>query len=296
MLFVLVSLSTFSETVLGQFLVTVAASIVLAVFVASEGLGINQLYYQALVHVVPALACLYCRSRQDAAAARKRRNGDDWYWWACFFSFVEHLMYFVVFMCRNVFSETDLSTMTPNRALENEVSTLCTTVLLPMGVDVDVAQLTKDYGDLINSVAQTGGPGAETFGYDWSVMYNGQFFYFYQIAEGITHLSICIGALMYMSKYRDNFDASIFWLYEVGMIVEWIVYGPIYFWALTGAWIMSFSSTNPTLKFLSFIFMGMHHLGYIVDSWSCHEVARNWRATWKNSNSTKALANKEKAL
>ncbi|GMI18555.1 hypothetical protein TrLO_g8936 [Triparma laevis f. longispina] len=187
-------------------------------------------------------------------------------------------MYFLIFANRCIRSRNNLSKATPNRAIENEVGFLCNVFLTPLGVTTDKESLIEDYGNMVNSVAEFEGGGF----IDWSVMYNGRFFYYYQLFEGITHLFIIMGCITHLMgahgiwKNSQLREWSTFYFYECGILIEWIVYGPIYFWAITGAFLFSLSSPNFLVKAISFLFMMMHHWGYAVDSWSAIIVCRCW--------------------
>ena len=99
---------------------------------------------------------------------------------------------------------------------------------------------------------------------------NGELLFWFQIYEGIIHGLIIIGSLVHLFGIQGKIaEKTVFWCYEVGMILELVTYGPAYFWVITimlvGSFVpaavgMSFT-VGPSVRAMATIFCTHHHVG-----------------------------------
>eukprot|EP01043_Picozoa_sp_COSAG02_P068475 COSAG02_NODE_11387_length_1733_cov_8.089351_2_plen_163_part_00 len=118
---------------------------------------------------------------------------------------------------------------------------------------------------------------------------NGKLLFWFQIYEGTIHGMIIIGALLHLCKVRGKWvETAIFWLYEMGMVLELITYGPSYFLTITvmliGAffpWSLGITSVipGPSAQALAVVFCTHHHVGYCLDTWGTFQICQAWGLT-----------------
>eukprot|EP01047_Picozoa_sp_COSAG01_P106723 COSAG01_NODE_35803_length_526_cov_1.170960_1_plen_120_part_00 len=111
-------------------------TIILPAFFIGEYWDLNTATYQGVCHLVlgtVTLAWLRTCGQQDAETGAygtgeyvNNRRSTGQYWHACLWAFLQHTDYFIIFMCRNLLSESDPSDARPERAMENEIATLNT--------------------------------------------------------------------------------------------------------------------------------------------------------------------------
>lgn len=256
--------------------------------------GLDTCTYQGVAHLALAVLTLkwiQAYGTRDpvtgeagvGSAVNKQRNTNQ-YWHACLWALIQHLDYFIIFMCRNMLSTADPKEARPERAMENEVSTLNELFLEPLGFEQSAANLTAEFGSIISSWCGSTGTG--------QLFNNGELLFWYQIYEGTIHGLIIVGALVHLfglTQKNKYTELVVFWCYEVGMILELATYGPSYFWIISvmfvGAWCPSFAGLpivpGNAVKALATVFATHHHIGYCLDTWGCFQICKAWGLTPK---------------
>jgi len=207
---------------------------------------------------------------------------------------LEHIVYFLIFVSRQMHASAKAEELNMRRPLEQEFEMLVNSYVKPVWENVTVQELLDPYVasqktaiDAVSEIVLT----HNSYGSE---------FWWYQYFEGINHLIIVLGSVVVIfpgffaklfcvkgTPLKSRFLSSlVYWLYEYGMIAELIVYGPQYFWMLTNNfYVMAFnspiegglSSDAGKAGFAAAFFVClMHHTGYWVDTYSSWEVARAW--------------------
>lgn len=192
-------------------------------------------------------------------------------------------------------SEPNPDLAKPWRAMENEVASLNRLFLAPLGFSQDSESMTKQFsGILLEACANTG-----TTSY-----YSGKGLFWYQMYEGIIHGLIIFGGLVHVLGFKGRLANLTVWLcYELGMVLELITYGPIYFWVISlmcfGAFFPSALSLtfvpSSAVQFLALGFMTHHHIGYVLDTWGSYQILRVWGCTPGFAEDTKPATKKKKS-
>lgn len=238
-----------------------------------------------LSFTIPMALFFNCRAPHEDVESRTTRP----YLNAAKASFVEHLVYFGIFVNRQLTGENDVSKLDMRRPLETEFDMLVNSYVKPIFPTANSTTLLESYvtgqNHAINEVAD----------FVLADRKFGSEFWWYQMFEGINHGIICVGALLVIfaaKKHLQNKTMSkmILFSYEYAMIAELIVYGPQYFWMLSiNLFNMTFNSPygletseGQAIVLASFFIVVCHHLGYWVDTWASWEIAVAWGWTTEN--------------
>eukprot|EP00416_Gambierdiscus_australes_P026763 CAMPEP_0171081344 /NCGR_PEP_ID=MMETSP0766_2-20121228/16435_1 /TAXON_ID=439317 /ORGANISM="Gambierdiscus australes, Strain CAWD 149" /LENGTH=314 /DNA_ID=CAMNT_0011538639 /DNA_START=51 /DNA_END=995 /DNA_ORIENTATION=+ len=213
------------------------------------------------------------------------RRATSQYWHACLWAVFQHTDYSIIFMFRNFKSSGSPETASPVRAMENEVPTLNRLFLLPLGFTQDDASLTAEFGRILEEFAGVSGTSV--------LIANGSLIFWYQLYEGIIHIAITFGALVFLFRKCFRNDSKIpeffvFWFYEMGMLLELVTYGPSYFWTISAMFLGAFFPSlyiktalviGPSVKALATLFCLHHHVGYCLDTWGTYQIMQAWCLT-----------------
>ena len=175
---------------------------------------------QVLAHIFIALVCLPYRQNSveydnNASAQKRAYNVAGW------LQFLNHALYFYLFMLRNVYSAVDPRDARPERAMEHEIDNLNNALLRPLGITEDSSELLQDMNSSMSL-------------FDGTIIRNGEILYWYQIGEGTVHAMIIVGVLLH--AFKPTMRNSIFFFYEIGTVLEVVIYGPLYFWTISTLW------------------------------------------------------------
>lgn len=268
----------------------VLAIIVGVVFFVGEHFDMNTGLYQGVSHILLAAATLWwlstCGTRDVESGAYgtgkevNGRRGTRQYWHASLWALIQHTDYFVIFMFRNFLSETDPTNAKPERAMENEVHTLNVMFLQPLGFQQSSESMVQELGTIMKTFASAT---------DSSMFFqNGELLFWFQIYEGIIHFMIIVGSIVHLTGMQGKTaEAVVFWLYEMGMILELVTYGPAYFWLISVMWIGALwpgllgiaTLPGPSVQMMATIFATHHHVGYCLDTWGCFQITQAWGLT-----------------
>ncbi len=230
---------------------------------------------QVIAHIFIALVCLPYRQHsveyENDASPQKRAYNV-----AGYLQFLNHAVYFYLFMIRNVYSSVDPSDARPERAMEHEIDNLNNVVLRPMGIKEDSFELLQDMNSSMSL-------------FDGTIIRNGEVLYWYQIGEGTVHAMIILGVILHV--FKPTMRNSIFFFYEIGTVLEVIIYGPLYFWTISALWacvqipsmcaVTQFKTFG--VKFISTMLMSFHHTTYVIDSWSLLTIMKVWNGSSKRA-------------
>lgn len=247
---------------------------------------------------IPMWLFLTCKAPHEDVNSRTTRP----YVSAAKASFMEHLVYFLIFVNRQFTGESHVERLDMRRPLETEFDLLVNSYVVPIFPTANATTLLDTYvtaqNKAINSVADLC-LADRKFGSE---------FWWYQMFEGINHGIICIGSLIVLfaaTKHFKNHSISrlVLVLYEYAMIAELIVYGPQYFWMLSSNFLgVTFNSSygldtseGKAICLASFFIVLLHHLGYWVDTWASWEIAVAWGWTSRNPFKCNKLCSKRKA-
>merc|ERR1719453_1231135 len=190
-----------------------AVGIIAPIFAVGESYASETAVYQALTHGVLTATTLYWLKTSGTdpwgdgpAVQAKRETGQ--YWHACLWALIQHTDYFIIFMCRNLWSDPNPENAKPLRAMENEIATLNTMFLQPLGFAQDSISLTEEFSKIMQD--WSGSTGSAAFFDD------GKLLFWFQIYEGIIHGLIIVGALLHLFKVKgQRASRAIFWCYEM---------------------------------------------------------------------------------
>jgi len=262
--------------------------------VISEQPAFVALLFGHLAMALMALARMVMAGNNPEERAKYRLTKG--YWWACLFALVCHADYLTIFLFRQFKASThDPNAADPSRAMEMEVAALRDMFLVPFGVTESAESLTSQFSAILQGGSKDAmnDPNMNILvRTQAAMMTNGGFLYWYQIFEGTNHLQITLGTLVYLLRPAPSkmTDTAVFWLYELGQVLQLVMYGPSYFWAITymfmAAW---FPSTvgmtvvpGMAVKGLATVFCLHHHLGYVVDQAATYQSGTAWGITWAN--------------
>ncbi len=267
-----------------------AAGIVGTGFAVGEYFKVETAVYQLVTHIVLTVVVLYWLRtsgtktqghRPGFGPAVQARRDTNQYWHSCLWALIQHTDYFIIFMCRNMWSDSNPENAEPLRAMENEIATLNAMFLRPLGFTQDNLSLTQEFSKIMQDWSSN--TGSTTF-FD-----NGKLLFWFQIYEGTIHGMIIVGSLLHLLKAKGKWvETAIFWLYEMGMVLELITYGPSYFMTITvmlvGAFfpaLLGIHSVVPgaSAQALAVVFCTHHHVGYCLDTWGTFQICQAWGLT-----------------
>merc|ERR1711998_242321 len=227
----------------------------------------------------------YITPKEEADAAKKGGGyrSTQSYWNAAVMGCAEHVLYFIVFVSRQVNESSAAKDLNMRRALEQEFTFLVNSFVKPLFPSINHSLLLSAYlegQDAMMNVVTGATLSHPDFGCE---------FWWYQMFEGINHGIIVVGSLLvifpsYFDLKNQTISDLVLWLYEWAMIAELIVYGPQYFWILSGN-LFSCIFANPhglsTLEGKATLLAACcitttHHIGYWIDTYSSWEICKAW--------------------
>lgn len=221
-----------------------------------------ELWGQVLAHLMIMLLCMPFLSISTRKDSVKFNAKNRYYSISAFFNLLQHTMYFYLFIQRSYNVQTLPENSPPERALIMEVDTLRNLLSLQDNTEEMVIDMRESLKVFDNTPFQ-----------------DGAVLFWYQIFEGTVHAMIILGTLMHFIKPSQRL--FVFFMYEVGTILELVIYGPSYFWVISTMWFNVWFGSLPLrtrgIYILSTFFTINHHTTYVIDTWGCINIVKIWR-------------------
>jgi len=220
------------------------------------------LWGQVLAHLFVVILCtpfLSVATRKDSV---KYNAKNKYYSYSAFANLLQHTMYFYLFIQRSYHVQTLPENSPPERALMMEVDTLRNL----LGLQDSTEGMVSDMRESLKV-------------FDSTPFQDGAVLFWYQIFEGTVHAMIILGTLLHFIK--PNQRLFVWFMFEVGTMLELVIYGPSYFWVISTMWFNVWFGSLPLqttgIYVLSTFFMLNHHTTYIIDTWGCINIVKIWR-------------------